>query len=63
MGLGVIGEPLPLLYNKGSVNMGLVHFLLPSAILNIYVSLDEIDGTSLKPDFFRVPMLFRVALH
>ncbi len=43
MGLGVISEPLPLLYNEGSVIMGMIHFLLPYVILNIYVSLEGID--------------------
>ncbi len=42
-GLGIISEPLPLLYNEGSVIMGMIHFLLPYVILNIYVSLDGID--------------------
>jgi len=41
--LGVIGEPLQILYNEGTVILGLVHFLLPFMILNIYVSLDGID--------------------
>lgn len=42
--LGVIGEPLQILYNEGTVILGLVHFLLPFMILNIYVSLDGIDS-------------------
>ncbi len=43
MGLGLINEPLPLLYNEGSVIMGLIHFLLPYMILNVYVTLEGID--------------------
>ena len=43
MGLGIISEPLPLLYNEGSVIMGMIHFLLPYVILNVYVSLEGID--------------------
>ena len=43
MGLGIISEPLPLLYNEGSVIMGLIHFLLPYMILNVYVTLEGID--------------------
>ena len=43
LGLGIINEPLPLLYNEGSVIMGMIHFLLPYVILNIYVSLEGID--------------------
>lgn len=43
MGLGLISEPLPLLYNEFSVVMGMIHFLLPYMILNVYVSLEGID--------------------
>ena len=43
MGLGVISEPLPMLYTEGSVIMGMIHFLLPYMILNVYVSLEGID--------------------
>ena len=41
--LGLIGEPLPMIYNEGSVIMGMIHFLLPYMVLNIYVSLEGID--------------------
>ena len=41
--LGIIDEPLRLLYNEATVVMGLVHFLLPFMVLNIYVSLESID--------------------
>lgn len=40
---GIISEPLALLYNDFSVVMGLVYFLLPYMIINVYVSLDGID--------------------
>ncbi len=43
IGLGIIETPLPMLYNEGSVIMGMIHFLLPYVILNIYVSLEGID--------------------
>ena len=43
MGLGIISEPLPMLYTEGSVIMGMIHFLLPYMILNVYVSLEGID--------------------
>ena len=42
---GLIHEPLQMLYTEGAVIMGLVHFLLPYMILNIYVSLESIDRT------------------
>jgi len=40
---GVIDEPLRLLYNEATVILGLVHFLLPFMVLNVFVSLDGID--------------------
>jgi spermidine/putrescine transport system permease protein len=43
--LGVIAQPLPMLYTEGAVIMGLLHFLLPYMILNVYVSLEGIDRT------------------
>jgi len=43
MRIGFIQEPLAMLYNEGAVIMGLLQYLLPFMILNIYVSLDGID--------------------
>ena len=40
---GLLNEPLQLLYNEYTVILGLVHFLLPFMILNVYVSLESID--------------------
>lgn len=40
---GIISEPIQMLYNEATVILGLVHFLLPFMVLNIYVSLDAID--------------------
>ncbi len=42
---GVISEPIQMLYNQTTVILGLVHFLLPFMILNVFVSLDGIDVT------------------
>ena len=41
--LGLITEPIQMLYNEVTVILGLVHFLLPFMVLNVYVSLDGID--------------------
>ena len=41
--LGLITEPLQILYNEWTVILGLVHFLLPFMVLNVFVSLDGID--------------------
>ena len=46
--LGLIDEPYRLLYTEGAVIMGLVHFLLPYMILNVYVSLEGIDRTLIQ---------------
>lgn len=41
--LGIIDAPLKMLYTEGSVILGLLHFLLPYMIINVYVSLEGID--------------------
>src|SRR5438105_3499369 len=43
MWLGLVNQPLQMLYTEGSVIMGMIHFLLPYMILNVYVSLEGID--------------------
>ncbi|MCC5985905.1 MAG: ABC transporter permease [Rhodobacteraceae bacterium] len=43
MTLGITSEPIRMLYNEASVILGLVHFLLPFMVLNVFVSLDGID--------------------
>ncbi|WP_420326296.1 ABC transporter permease [Mameliella sp.] len=43
MSVGIISEPLNMLYNETTVILGLVHFLLPFMVLNVFVSLDGID--------------------
>ncbi len=41
--LGIIDAPLQMLYTEGSVILGMLHFLLPYMIINVYVSLEGID--------------------
>ena len=41
--LGIITDPLPLLYNDGSILLGLVHTFLPFMILPVYSTLERID--------------------
>jgi len=41
---GIIHKPLSLLYNQYTVVIGLVQYLLPFMILNVYVSLESIDA-------------------
>ena len=43
MWIGVLSEPIRMLYTEATVILGLVHFLLPFMILNIFVSLDGLD--------------------
>mgnify|MGYP001627744481 FL=1 len=43
LSMGIIDDPIQMLYNQQTVVLGLVHYLLPFMILNVYVSLDGID--------------------
>ncbi len=43
VGSGLLAEPLPLLYNDFSVTVGMVQFLLPLMIVNIYIGLQAVD--------------------
>ncbi|PLX38323.1 MAG: ABC transporter permease [Hyphomicrobiales bacterium] len=45
LSLGIVSEPIQMLYNETTVILGLVHFLLPFMVLNVYVSLEGIDAT------------------
>ncbi|MBI4905644.1 MAG: ABC transporter permease [Acidobacteria bacterium] len=46
--LGLINEPLPLLYNPFAVMIGLVYGYLPFLILPIYASLERLDKSLLE---------------
>lgn len=48
MAAGLITTPLEMLYTEGAVIIGILHFVLPYMILNVYVVLDGLD-TSLVP--------------
>jgi spermidine/putrescine transport system permease protein len=41
--IGVIDRPIEMLYTEAAVIMGLVHFLLPFTILNIFVAIEASD--------------------
>lgn len=43
LNLGITSEPIQMLYNEPTVILGLVHFLLPFMVLNVYVALEGID--------------------
>lgn len=45
LAMGLIDEPIQMLYNQATVVLGLVHFLLPFMVLNVYVSLEGIDAS------------------
>jgi len=46
--IGLLSTPIGMLYNEGAVLMGLIQYLLPFMILNIYVSLEGIDKSLLE---------------
>lgn len=46
--LGLVAEPLELLYTPGAVVVGLVYTFLPFMILPIYASVEKLDGTLLE---------------
>src|SRR4029079_12667770 len=46
--LGLIRQPLPLLYNTGAVLQGLVYGFLPFAVLPIYANLERLDQSLLE---------------
>ncbi len=48
LSLGVIGQPLQLLYTSGAVMLGLVYGFLPLMILPIYASLEKLDDSLLE---------------
>jgi spermidine/putrescine transport system permease protein len=43
MGLGIIQEPLPLIFNDGAVLVGLVYGYLPFMVLPLYAAIERID--------------------
>jgi spermidine/putrescine transport system permease protein len=46
--LGVIREPLPMLYNDGAVILGLVYGYLPFTVLPLYATLERLDKSLLE---------------
>lgn len=48
MDLGLIGEPLPILYTRWSVGIGMVQILLPLMVLTLYAAMLRIDQSLLQ---------------
>ena len=48
MGLGLMDEPLPLLFNRLGVVIAMVHILLPFMILPLYSVMKSVPGTYLR---------------
>lgn len=46
--LGIIAQPLPLLYNDGAVILGLVYGFLPFMVLPLYATLERLDPSLLE---------------
>ena len=57
IGIGVIDEPLPLLYNEFAVTLGLVYAYLPLMVLPIYASLERLgpQSTETAADLYATP--------
>jgi putative spermidine/putrescine transport system permease protein len=47
MSLGVIDEPLALMWNEIGVTIGMVHYMLPLGILPLWAAMRGIDGRCL----------------
>jgi spermidine/putrescine transport system permease protein len=64
--LGVIHQPLPMLYNDGAVILGLVYGYLPFMVLPLYATLERMDASLIEAaaDLGARPLdaLFRVTL-
>lgn len=48
MGLGLVSEPLALIYNRTGVLISLVHVLLPYAVLPIFSSMKSLSPTQMR---------------
>jgi spermidine/putrescine transport system permease protein len=48
IGLGLLRQPLPLLYNDGAVLLGLVYGFLPFMVLPLYATLERMDPALLE---------------
>jgi spermidine/putrescine transport system permease protein len=46
--LGLIRDPLPLLYNEGAVILGLIYSYLPFTVLPLYATIERLDKTLLE---------------
>lgn len=49
--LGIIADPLPLLYNDGAILLGLVYTFLPFMVLPIYANMERIEPLSIEAAF------------
>lgn len=64
LGMGVIDEPLSLIFNELGVNIGMVHYMVPVATLTLYANMSGLDrrltsaarglGASRMQAFFRI---------
>ena len=48
LALGLIHDPLPMLYNDGAVILGLVYGFLPFTVLPLYATLERLDRSLLE---------------
>jgi len=50
-GAGLVGNPLPLLYNDGAILLGMIYTFLPFMVLPIYAVLERIDPRLIEAAF------------
>src|SRR5688572_30586027 len=43
LGLGLVGEPLPFVRNEFGVAVGMIHYMIPFAVLPLYANMQGID--------------------
>ena len=43
LALGIVGEPLPLVRNEFGVSVGMIHYMIPFAVLPLYANMQGID--------------------
>ncbi|WP_178018927.1 ABC transporter permease [uncultured Paenibacillus sp.] len=48
LGMGLVSEPLQMLYTKGAVLLGMVYTFIPFMVLPIYVALEQMDKKLLE---------------
>lgn len=51
MGAGIVNEPLDLMYNEGTITVGLLYAYLPFMVLPLYASIEKLDQSLLEASY------------